>query len=92
MMEYSSTGSAYIKNMSDVIPHLINRFAYNRGYSNRLLTESCHCKVKRNLGKWGRLKTYIEYGNMYRLHVPYSPYHWMIQQTMDVKYRDQHSK
>ena len=77
--------------MSDVIPLPYVKSPFGQ-YHNKLLTENCHCDVKRNLGKWGRLKTYIEYGNMYRLHDPYGAYHWTVQQTMNVEYKDKNSK
>ena len=95
MMRYSSTGSAYEKDMAYVIP-LLNFATKFKQYKNlhkrRLLTDECQNNVKRNVGKWGIVKTFIEYGNMYRLHVPKSSDHWTVQQTMSVKYNDKSGK
>ena len=95
MMRYSATGSAYEKDMSDVIPLLNFKNKFDRyldPYRRRLLTEMCHFGVKRNVGKWGRLKTFIEHGNMYRLHYPKSSSSWTIQQKLYVGYYKNNGK
>ena len=94
MMRYSATGSAYEKDMSDVIP-LVNfkaSFHYLDPYRRKLLTDMCHFDVKRNAGKWGRLRTFIERGNMYRMHYSKSSTTWTIQQTLYVGYYNKNGK
>ena len=95
MMRYSATGSAYEKDMSDVIPLLEFKNKFHRylgPYGRRLLTEMCHFDVRRNVGKWGRLKTYIERGNMYRLHYSKPSTSWIIQQNLYVRYFNKNGK
>ena len=95
-MQYSSTGSLFEKNMVKLIPlryfDLIFYLDYEYLYRGRFLANRCQGDVKRNVGKWGRLKTFIEHGNMYRLHVPRPSSNWTIQQTLDVKYKDKFGK
>ena len=95
MMRYSATGSAYEKDMSNVIPLLNfkNRFnQYLGAYRRKLLTDMCHFDVKRNVGKWGRLRTFIERGNMYRIHYSKSSTSWTIQQNLYVGYYKKNGK
>ena len=72
-MQYSATGSLHEKDMAYAIP-LLNigtKFKkYESQYKERLITDRCQGDVKRNVGKWGKLQRFIEYGNMYHLHVP----------------------
>ena len=85
MMRYSATGSAYEKDMSDVIP-LVKYHEEVIRPTSRLLTRKCHFNAKRNVGKWGKLNTFIEYGNMYQLHRSKPPRTWTIQQRMYARY------
>ena len=91
-MHHSATGSLYEKDMLRVIPLLnINRkFFYHP--KRRKLKAECHGGFKRSVGKWGKLKTYIEHGNMYRLHIPKSSSSWTVQQTFKVRSNDNNGK
>ena len=85
MMRYSATGSVYEKDMSDVVP-LVKYREENLRPASGLLTRECHFNAKRNVGKWGRLNTFIEYGNMYQLHRSKPSKTWAIQQIMYARY------
>lgn len=90
-MQYSAAGSLYEKDMSRVIPlkYFNDKFQYK---PKRKLKTKCSSNVKRNVGKWGKLTTFIEHGNMYRLHVPKSSSSWTVQQTLNARYHDENGK
>ena len=91
-MHHSATGSLYEKDMLRVIPllNIDRKFSYQP--KHRQLKAKCHGDSKRNVGKWGKLLTYIEHGNMYKLHVPKSSGNWTVQQTFKVRYNDNNGK
>ena len=92
MMHLSTTGSLYEKNMDNIIPLLKfhDKFQHRNDY--RMMKFKCPDNFKRNVGKWGAIRSYIEYGNMYQLHVSKPASNWTVQQTMSVKQIDRNGK
>ena len=92
MMHLSAAGSLYEKNMDNIIPLLNfhNKFQYQNEY--KMVKFGCQDNFKRNVGKWGVLRSYIEYGNMYQLHVSKAASNWTVQQTMKVEYKDRNGR